>query len=333
MGRRYALEILVDLLQTLRHLCTDIQEQVMTLSSIVVDTLLCILVDSPPALRVFEETNGVRAVVKLLKRAETSKEVRCAQTFRPTLRLHDMDASFVYRMKCLEFLYFYLLDETNLGSVPTRPTTPTQATPNFSSYTLDPPPTAPSSPVRYANAAVSSHSNQSWSSDTTSVASESSFFGHHRTSSSISTSSFSNSPSIFKPTPSASLMPHTPAAVHPPPGKCLSMLRREVSFIPQSPKKPTPLKEQIGHSAVRMHRKGAHSLASLSDFESSQVWDVGEKENFLPGSCTFSFANKSGHRQAILRTTEQKKELLGELLSNVDSLVEGVRKAGLWGLG
>jgi hypothetical protein len=79
MGRRYALEILIDLLQTSRHLCTNTQEQVMTLSSVVVDTLLCILVDSPTALRVFEETNGVRAIVKLLKRAETSKDVRYVQ--------------------------------------------------------------------------------------------------------------------------------------------------------------------------------------------------------------------------------------------------------------
>jgi hypothetical protein len=235
-------------------------------------------------------------------------------------------------MKCLEFLYFYLLDETNLGSAPTRPTTPTQTNPDVSSYSLDPPRTAPSSPARFASTAVSSNSKQSWSSGyTTSAASESSFFGHHRTSSSISCSS--NLPSPSKPMPPTPSLPYTAAAVQPPPRKCLSMLRREVSFIPQSPKMPAPLKEQTGNPVVRMHRKGAHSFASLSDFEGSQVWDIGEKENVLPGSGTFSFANKSGHHQVVLRTTEQKKELLGELLSNVDSLVEGVRKAGLWGLG
>jgi len=32
------------------------------------------------------------------------------------------------------------------------------------------------------------------------------------------------------------------------------------------------------------------------------------------------------------KTTEQKKELLGTMLGNVDALVEGVRKAGIWGL-
>lgn len=32
------------------------------------------------------------------------------------------------------------------------------------------------------------------------------------------------------------------------------------------------------------------------------------------------------------RTTEEKKEMLGQLLGNVDALVEGVKKAGIWGL-
>jgi len=33
------------------------------------------------------------------------------------------------------------------------------------------------------------------------------------------------------------------------------------------------------------------------------------------------------------RTTEEKKAFLGTMLGNVDALVEGVRKAGIWGLG
>ena len=49
---------------------------VIHLTSAVLDTLLCILVDSPPALRAFEEVNGVQAVVKILKRAGTLREVR-----------------------------------------------------------------------------------------------------------------------------------------------------------------------------------------------------------------------------------------------------------------
>lgn len=38
-------------------------------------------------------------------------------------------------------------------------------------------------------------------------------------------------------------------------------------------------------------------------------------------------------RQEHIRTTEEKKELLGTMLGNVDALVEGVRRAGIWGLG
>jgi len=38
-------------------------------------------------------------------------------------------------------------------------------------------------------------------------------------------------------------------------------------------------------------------------------------------------------RKGKIRTTEEKKALLGTMLGNVDALVEGVRKAGIWGLG
>ena len=33
-----------------------------------------------------------------------------------------------------------------------------------------------------------------------------------------------------------------------------------------------------------------------------------------------------------VRSAEEKKEILGKMLGNVDALVEGVRKAGIWGL-
>ncbi|KAI6034979.1 cell division control protein 14, SIN component-domain-containing protein [Pisolithus orientalis] len=115
LGRRYSLEILTALLTTSRHtpminhevgaenlvksLSPDKSLSIAHLSSAVLDSLLCILVDSSPALRMFEEVNGVQAVVKILKRAGTPREVR---------------------MKCLEFLYFYLMDETgSLGSLST----------------------------------------------------------------------------------------------------------------------------------------------------------------------------------------------------------------------
>lgn len=39
------------------------------------------------------------------------------------------------------------------------------------------------------------------------------------------------------------------------------------------------------------------------------------------------------HDDHKIRTAEEKKKLLGNMLGNVDALVEGVRKAGIWGLG
>jgi hypothetical protein len=46
------------------------------LASAVLDTLLCILVDSSVALRAFEGAKGVQVAVKILKRAGTPREVR-----------------------------------------------------------------------------------------------------------------------------------------------------------------------------------------------------------------------------------------------------------------
>lgn len=47
-----------------------------SLAGAVLDTLLCVMVDSPAALRAFEEANGVRTVVRILKRAGTPRETR-----------------------------------------------------------------------------------------------------------------------------------------------------------------------------------------------------------------------------------------------------------------
>jgi hypothetical protein len=90
--------VLLDLLLTCRHLSspmplttttintpsstrsnTPTDATLIPLSSTVLDTLLCILVDSSSALRVFEECNGVQAVVKLLKTASAPREVRSVE--------------------------------------------------------------------------------------------------------------------------------------------------------------------------------------------------------------------------------------------------------------
>jgi hypothetical protein len=88
LGRRHNLQTLVDLLLVSRHFpvppAADQQDDnrddtVPTktpLTSAVMDTLLCVLVDSSPALRAFEDANGCQAIVRLLKRAGTPREIR-----------------------------------------------------------------------------------------------------------------------------------------------------------------------------------------------------------------------------------------------------------------
>ncbi|KAG8772413.1 hypothetical protein FRC12_003087 [Ceratobasidium sp. 428] len=111
MGRKLSIQTLLDLLTALRHASTNpddpdatmvsganIPDATLTatlspLACSVIDTLLCLLVDSPSALRVFEECNGLEAIVRTLKKV-TGQQVR---------------------MKCLEFLYFYLQDEEVLA--------------------------------------------------------------------------------------------------------------------------------------------------------------------------------------------------------------------------
>lgn len=52
----------------------------------------------------------------------------------------------------------------------------------------------------------------------------------------------------------------------------------------------------------------------------------------------YSFTSERDHviskpeDRDMVKTTEQKKELLGFMLGNVDALVDGVKRAGVWGL-
>ena len=86
-------QILLDLLLVSRHLSSPMQTPGRDPSSIpgdlskkkppppqlasaLLDTLLCILVDSSVALRAFEDAKGVQVAVKILKRAGTPREVR-----------------------------------------------------------------------------------------------------------------------------------------------------------------------------------------------------------------------------------------------------------------
>ncbi|KAI0775406.1 cell division control protein 14, SIN component-domain-containing protein [Irpex lacteus] len=153
LGRRYPLEVLVDLFYSSRRAppvptsvstnlsvpsptsmyskrSKDSTATSIPLANIVLDTLLCILVDAPSSLRVFESVNGVHTLVKMFKRAATPREVR---------------------MRCIEFLYFYLMDESLLSQPSQDLQTHSHPHSHSSSIssTSDIPqiPTAPNSPV------------------------------------------------------------------------------------------------------------------------------------------------------------------------------------------
>lgn len=113
------------------------------------------------------------------------------------------------------------------------------------------------------------------------------------------------------------------------------MLRRDVDFVPLSPKKV-----QIAHLGVGVARGVERRITPLkfrsgSDLqrERSALGRTDTEVTLLcdeePECETFG----TSRMQSRTRTTEEKKEILGQLLGNVDALVEGVKKAGIWGLG
>ncbi|KAJ7620068.1 cell division control protein 14, SIN component-domain-containing protein [Roridomyces roridus] len=354
LGRKYALEILLDLFLAARHLSNPTAatpgksngtSPLPPLASSVLDTLLCILVDASPALRAFEACQGVHAVVKILKRAATPREVR---------------------MKCLEFLYFYLLDETT----PTPLSTPTAALPN----PLAEIPTAPNTPhggptrkktafvgvgngtplrpspsSRYGSSTFefASSSFASTSSSTSMTSSPFSCKGSRSTSGSstssesasgTSFSSFSSTESNAGSTPTATpkstfVGPRkqpppglgTPLKAQKPQSKALLMLKKEVDFVPLSPKKVVVEGEKakvqtpgraLGNGNGHGHVRTRSRLVLSDEGESEDAYAPGVEDE--EGKC---------------KTTEEKKRLLGTMLGNVEALVEGVRKAGIWGLG
>ncbi|KAJ3932202.1 MAG: cell division control protein 14, SIN component-domain-containing protein, partial [Lentinula lateritia] len=404
LGKIQSLEILVDLLLASRHVPSSIDSPASSstsskrgvtppsLTSAILDTMLCILVDSTPALRAFEECNGVQAIVKILKRAGSPREVR---------------------MKCLEFLYFYLLDET-------KPSIPTTSMSTGGSLF---PPTVPNTPRENTHsrqnsrsiirgASNSSISSTTSSSSTSSVGSgstapraqskkpylnglaapirpspkprseygSSTFSFPHSSYSgpSVRSEAASEKGYITESSPSSrSNSNHLNQAALGP--RSLMMLAKDVDFVPQSPQKmqtfrrdndpasAAPRRRTRTHSRTRSafalgatstrissrasSRERGHSRArsvgradpELSQKPNQQV-ELRDTDTTSPGRATTGISlsqrdttaevSKEGLRMDIrARTTEEKKELLGTMLGNVDALVEGVRKAGIWGLG
>ncbi|TFK55385.1 hypothetical protein OE88DRAFT_1651673 [Heliocybe sulcata] len=150
LGRKYSLEVLVDLLSTTRRVTTPLTspERPKSVCSVtstssdtptmpttphallqwtIFETLCCILVDAPPALRHFEEVDGLIVVSKLLRRTSTPKPVR---------------------MKIIEFVWIYLMDETTPATfvVGHEPRAASEPSRSLSPQVMIP--TTPSTPTR-----------------------------------------------------------------------------------------------------------------------------------------------------------------------------------------
>lgn len=115
------------------------------------------------------------------------------------------------------------------------------------------------------------------------------------------------------------------------------MLRKEVDYVPLSPKKAQVSRLGVGGSSRHAPGKSI-SKSKLGSGSEDDCVRLGKptRADTSVGRDQERGAEESekvkGQRDKI-RTTEEKKELLGTMLGNVDALVEGVRKAGIWGLG
>ncbi|KAN0126800.1 CDC14 domain containing protein [Russula decolorans] len=319
LGRKYPLDVLLDLLIISRHLASPLpaskqptpsdevrkhsEEPVppSVLPNAVLDTLLCIMVDSSQSLRVFEDCSGVQTVVKLLKRAHTPRDVR---------------------MKCLEFLYFYLMDETSprpdlsIGNIEQIHLPP---------VSLSPSPTKPRySPQSSRNASSSSDDSlTSTGSSRSSSTSESS----STSLSSSSTPAHTRLLSMIPKTPPSPTKPSTQSYAKP---RTLLMLQKEVDFMPVTPKK-----SHVSRLGIGPLRPSSAPNSPFKNFRATTDDANTEIDHRSGGN---SFTSERNHviskpeDRDMVKTTEQKKEFLGFMLGNVDALVEGVKRAGVWGL-
>lgn len=91
------------------------------------------------------------------------------------------------------------------------------------------------------------------------------------------------------------------------------MLKKELDFVPQSPHKPP---SRHGPSKSLSHIQHKPTPTPTPTRLASAAFTLDAPKSKPLGT----------------RSTEEKKEILGTMLGNVDALVEGVRKAGIWGL-
>jgi hypothetical protein len=109
------------------------------------------------------------------------------------------------------------------------------------------------------------------------------------------------------------------------------MLQKEVDFMPVTPKKSHV--SRLGIIGPRHPSSAPNS--PFKNFRATPDEANMETDHHSGGNSFTSerdhFISKPEDRE-IVKTTEQKKEFLSFMLGNVDALVEGVKRAGAWGL-
>ena len=295
-------------------------------------------------------------------------------------------------MKCLEFLYFYLLPEDGSPPAMSRCTsTPSGGPCNSASAPASAPSkSVPGSPIHTEFAKlkpafvskgsiVTDQSSATTSGDsrppsptkrTTSKPNPQGKASGSKLKTSLSSSTSSDASSSGPATPTEEDQRARPAS---PQKKTLALqiLQRDVDFTPMSPKKAQVSKLGVG-------TPGRPRISPLGPSGGSASSDISEKEGgpkmlfpsmvpSTPARKRFSHKDDQGagksnmsaleertNRPRVrvaspnenedapsviksrpmgrIRSTEEKKELLGAWLGNVDALVEGVQKAGVFGL-
>jgi hypothetical protein len=225
-------------------------------------------------------------------------------------------------MKCLEFLYFYLMDETSPRSDLSMATIEQIRLPPMA---LSP---SPTKPIYF----LQSDRNASSSSDDSLTSSGSSRSSSTSTSSSTSLSSsstpvYTRFSSTIPNTPPSPTKPSTHSYAKP---RTLLMLQREVDFMPVTPKKSYA--SRLGVGPLRPSSAPDSPFKNFRATPDEANMETGRRSDGISFASERDHAiSKSAVRDAV-KTTEQKKEFLGFMLGNVDALVEGVKRAGVWGL-
>jgi hypothetical protein len=219
-------------------------------------------------------------------------------------------------MKCLEFLYFYLMDETSpRADLSMLAIEPSQllATPLSPSPFID-------TPIKFQYFTQSGRNASSGSEDSF-TSSDSS-----RSASSFSSSATSlSSSSMTSKTPPSPTKPSSTHSYTRP--RSLLMLQREVDFVPATPKK-----SHVSRLSVDPLRPLSVPGSPFKNFRVVPDGNLHESHGAADGGAEQNLASSKIGSEDTVKTTKQKKEFLGSMLDNVDALVEGVKRAGVWGL-